>query len=546
MESIKSSQSSSVPPSPSLSLFSRTHCRFPSSSSASSAVEQRSLKTQLAGLREEPIEPTAHRDSYFRTSITFEPNVTNRAVDFSSLLADPAETASTLRDSYDLDWFLDDEQGAARKRVSTNSSRFQRLGTRLSSMSRRRPKRSLEGPLPWPLRSRTNSTTSTLVNTTCNSSVSRNGSVRSPHPTRTAVFDGVLAESGVPPLDSADMESANRPSIVEERPKPSTPLLPPVMVPGPVETSDHVQSPLQSPPVASPQSLLQPPSATNPMSPLPSPPVAKHMSATTDQNPHRASRQPESPVPESHPPITMPEITDEWSDLLGHANFVVHPEPYLPEQRTRTAYRDFRDAWALARCNYAKHLVRTGEHCGVTSKIYRWTEEKGRTIDRQWKDKHAFFLNVLDPESPPPTGSRPATSAGISTPHARSPSDITIQRPQTPHIALHIPLVSADADADTTVADTVRIPRLHSGKFPILGDQDIVGPMTVAPPRATAQAPGRMRAGRGRRRGWSTRGASWTGGGNAGWGWGTDRTTKANMWRPPLLMRLLRDMLCQG
>jgi hypothetical protein len=46
--------------------------------------------------------------------------------------------------------------------------------------------------------------------------------------------------------------------------------------------------------------------------------------------------------------------------------------------------------WDMAR-NYMKH-VRTGEHYGVTSKIYKLTEEKWADVDMQWKKNSELLI----------------------------------------------------------------------------------------------------------------------------------------------------------
>lgn len=134
---------------------------------------------------------------------------------------------------------------------------------------------------------------------------------------------------------------------------------------------------------------------------------------------------------------------DEWAHKLGHANFVIQPEPYLPEVCDADSFRQLRANWDLARCNFAKHLVRTGEHYGITSNIYKLTEEKWEAINREWKQSYETLVIQLDISG--------WESLGLTK------------------TSLH-------------PCEQIKLPRLHDNdKFPELGDGEIVGPMSVAP-----------------------------------------------------------------
>jgi hypothetical protein len=258
--------------------------------------------------------------------------------------------------------------------------------------------------------------------------------------------------------DSIDTDRANRNSGEREEGFATTPLLPPLMVEA-LANNKHVsvQSPLQSPSVAesAEHSVVNSPIDMTfaPQIPgIPSPPLSTKPSISSF---HRAQlNRPGHLVPSSEiPPIVIADADDEWSNKLGHANFTIHPEPYLPNIFDVEACRQMRANWDLARCNYTKHLVRTGEHYGVTSKTYKMTEEKWLQTDAIW----------------------------------RKNNDLTIQN-----------TVESDGDAFSTLKHkpfgepsssniTIKIPSLNDptsgGKFPQLGDEDIVGPMV----QATAQ-----------------------------------------------------------
>lgn len=132
----------------------------------------------------------------------------------------------------------------------------------------------------------------------------------------------------------------------------------------------------------------------------------------------------------------MPEEDETWCNLLGHANYTILPLPYKPSLLNLDTLYQLRADWATARCNYTKHLARTGEHYGLTSKTYSLTEQKWAETQAQWRRYHdqvaAFIV---------------ASGAADSLPKF---------------------------DEDTTTA----VPHMDTeGKFPERGDEDIVGPM---------------------------------------------------------------------
>ena len=136
---------------------------------------------------------------------------------------------------------------------------------------------------------------------------------------------------------------------------------------------------------------------------------------------------------------------DKWVNALGHANFTIHPEPYVPEVCNSGSVKELMDDWTLARVNYAKHQVRTAEHYGVTSKHYSLTEQKWAEIDAQWKHNHDVALS-----------------------HAVAIGQCQELVPSSP----------------TEPVPLCKMPTLNDskgeGKFPNLGDEDIVGPMQQA------------------------------------------------------------------
>lgn len=103
--------------------------------------------------------------------------------------------------------------------------------------------------------------------------------------------------------------------------------------------------------------------------------------------------------------------------------------------------RTLRADWDLARINYTKHIVRTGEHYGMTSKTYALTEAKWAETEREWKAVHDALLDRV-------TALNPGKEALLQWDRLQDDTPTTIPK-------------MLDAE----------------GKFPDLGDEDIVGPM---------------------------------------------------------------------
>lgn len=229
----------------------------------------------------------------------------------------------------------------------------------------------------------------------------------------------------------------------------STPLLPPLMCGQTALSEKDWQSPLQSPTVADSSatfSAMNSPLGTPQAPNTQTPPLSTKPSIASFRHGRLSPLVPSSDIP----PMTISNEDneqDEWAEKLGHANFTILPEPYRPEVCDRAACRELFTNWELARRNFTKHLVRTGEHFGVTSKTYRLTEQKWAEVDSQWKKFHEEAAvcaaeNGLDfatgptPSEPPPLMALPA-----------------LEDPKKP------------------------------GQFPKLGDEDIVGPMVQAAAR---------------------------------------------------------------
>lgn len=262
-----------------------------------------------------------------------------------------------------------------------------------------------------------------------------------PSPART-IFEERASESGVRPIDITRANSLSQDD--NDAPQATTPLLPPFMGDDPTSvTASRVQSPLQSPSVAdaSEQINCNYTMASDPrfVGILPSPPLSSKPSVASFNRPRASTVR---TVSGDVTPLVLSDPNDEWANKLGHANFTITPEPYVPVVCDMGNFQQVRADWDTARCNFAKHLVRTGEHYGVTSNIYKLTTEKWESINREWASQHAAMLSQL------------GAVDGVA---------LTLTQ------------------SNIHPCQQVRIPRLHDDKFPELGDEEIVGPMTVAP-----------------------------------------------------------------
>ncbi|ROV92167.1 hypothetical protein VMCG_09303 [Cytospora schulzeri] len=246
----------------------------------------------------------------------------------------------------------------------------------------------------------------------------------------------------MPNVAALDIDRANVcKSIERERELARTPLLPPLLTEAPSVSSlnqSQAPSPLQSPTVA-PQLV---PELTSPIS-YTTPPLSTRPSLSSFRPPLLTSLS--TPVvATSEVLVTIPNLleqNDAWSDRLGHANFTILPRPYLPEAADLETLRTLRADWDLARINYTKHIVRTGEHYGITSKTYALTEAKWAETEREWKAVHDALLERV-------AALNPGNEALLQWDRLQDDTPTTVPK-------------MLDAE----------------GKFPDLGDEDIVGPM---------------------------------------------------------------------
>lgn len=260
-------------------------------------------------------------------------------------------------------------------------------------------------------------------------------------------------------VEQADLE--------RERGLATTPLLPPLMT-SPL-SGPPPESPLQSPTIAPPSATTEVPSPVPSATQFPRPSLSTKPSVSSFRF---GSNSPEVPIP-------LPSILqehDEWSDRLGHANFTITPQPYQPETVNMEALQQLRNDWDAARCNYTKHLVRTGENYGETSKIYALTEAKWADIERRWRSIHDGLMSEIvqaTSSAPGSTSASRSRSRGRGRSRANSGGSILGRPPPMDDLFADMQWKRLEDGLPSA------IPRLvdADGKFPSRGDEDIVGPM---------------------------------------------------------------------
>jgi hypothetical protein len=288
-------------------------------------------------------------------------------------------------------------------------------------------------------------------------------------PTPAVSYYGSTESINLPaPIDIEKAQALIEQSDLErERGMATTPLLPPLMT-SPL-SGPPPESPLQSPTITPPSSTTEVPSPVLSTAQFPRPSLSTKPSMSSFRF---GANSPEVPLP--LPPMLQEH--DEWSDRLGHANFTIFPQPYQPEAVNMDALQQLRNDWDAARCNYTKHLVRTGENYGETSKIYALTEAKWANIERRWRATHdALMAQIAEATSSAPgsTSTSRSRSRGRGRARANSGGSILGRPPPMDDVFAGMQWKRLEDGLPSA------IPRLvdADGKFPARGDEDIVGPM---------------------------------------------------------------------
>lgn len=357
-----------------------------------------------------------------------------------------------------------------------------RIGNRFPSIARwtsQRKANSITGLMASPTTERS------LENVLSGAESSRSSSMSSPARQFPVLLDD---SSPMPPpampfyesTDSLDMHAGElsreeRSGIERDRALATTPLLPPLMT-DPLGKPPLSMSPIESPSVA-PSSA-----ATEVHSPRIIPTPRQSIGSKPSMSSLRQTSIMMTELPLPLPPSILLD-QDEWSDRLGHANFTISPAPYGVSEINAITVNKFCDDWDAARVAYTKHLVRTGEHYGQTSKIYALTEAKWAEMERKWKGYYSdiaremqvnvnYSSSVLSRSRSRGRGRGRSESANpVGKSRSRQDNEdllVVMQwRGRKGCLPSAVPQMLEALDAD--------------GKFPGRGDEDIVGPMHRVP-----------------------------------------------------------------
>lgn len=166
---------------------------------------------------------------------------------------------------------------------------------------------------------------------------------------------------------------------IERRPTPLLPRFCDVR-----KDSLTLDSPLQSPTIVANSSYM---SQHLPLTPadspkVPSPALSQHASDSSFRKVTPTAAKRISDVP----PLAMSNYGDVWAAKLGHEDFTIYPEPYMPNEITQQSRDILFTDWERARSKFSKHRALTETHFSATSAIFRWTERKWDFIDSQWRE----------------------------------------------------------------------------------------------------------------------------------------------------------------
>lgn len=267
------------------------------------------------------------------------------------------------------------------------------LGKRSSRLSRRWPSISSRWRDRWPTTSLSSPTVQSAPPSRASSAKSysvKQSLVNHLEPRETILFTGPSnqGENSRPssptlpqPIDASTTEQREP---IDRQGQASTPLLPPALTELRNNHDENFQSPLQSPSIATPSTT-----ATFADAPLSSPATTYSPSLSAKPSYSSIYRVHSNRVTRLSADIFRPEDIEEldyWTMKLGHANFHISPEPYMPEKCDRESCNRLLADWETARIEYMKQAIMISGEYGVASETYRLTSEKWAEIDRQWQE----------------------------------------------------------------------------------------------------------------------------------------------------------------
>ena len=353
----RSSTSSNLS-SPTASMFSKGHSsRGSNSSITSSPVPRESLDMFVGAKRLEDVTEEPHeRDELEGFTLVNDTICDWSDYDkaFSSDYIAPSPTTSPIQPDWSLgepeEWSLSPGPPQPKRRRSTEqpaSTQSHGFSSRFGSLSRRWKNRSAAGPQL------------SIITHHYSSPASRSGSL-SPSQLLSPALSAISRhESGLPssPIaqltNDAPFEAEVGPIDIGQNPEreeaepgqATTPLLPPILSEL-CRKEEPVRSPLQSPAIAPTTTLVSArTSFDTPLSCLPSPSLSTKPSMVSMHNRSRTNTLTTSPFGDIPPMQLLDDPSDPWAIRLGHANFTIHPEPYIPETLDLDSYTEYRKNW---------------------------------------------------------------------------------------------------------------------------------------------------------------------------------------------------------
>jgi hypothetical protein len=475
--------------SPALSMFSRGHSSWSSVSSTSTTTSPLPPRDsfdlygsarKLEDVREEPQEREEEwigGDDSTKFAGTKYLILVSRTILLTFMIVDPTHvmqyssypTSLPLQAEYSLGdqdtWSTTSSGHHHFKRQRSTDHRHSltdRVASRFGSISRKWKTRSIVPPqlsivTQSAMPQRSGSATSSCIVSPALSAISKHESHLPTSPIAIAMNENWNDSAVVPLFIEGDLphEEQEEQQGDQEQGQATTPLLPPMMAELSKKHDTPLQSPLQSPSIAPTPCIGSSRVSIDGATTLPSPPLSTRPSMASIQRSRGDTVT--SLLPVDIPYMTLHEETaDPWDARLGHANFFIYPEPYAPTNVDLDSYKEFRANWEHARKQYAQHIARTMENYGQTSRVYILTQEKWNGIDDEWKRQDKYLSTALLP-----------VLARLS--------DEVEGTPDSP-ASMHV--------LEQPITRIVVPPFDKSGKFPEIGDADIVGPMFVGPAKA--------------------------------------------------------------
>jgi hypothetical protein len=96
--------------------------------------------------------------------------------------------------------------------------------------------------------------------------------------------------------------------------------------------------------------------------------------------------------PDTLPPLIIFYPINKWSNKLGHENYTIFPEPYIPKVCDRESLEKLIFDWNCARINFLNHEFRIQYEYSTNSETFLLTKQKWEEIEVQWREIRDFVI----------------------------------------------------------------------------------------------------------------------------------------------------------